>query len=55
MLLRLRLEIKLKDQLPEETYNLIMEEINEIDHMMDTKLDGALEEAIQQEIDLQNY
>ena len=52
MLLRLRLEIKLKDQLPEETYNLIMEEI---DHMMDTKLDGALEEAIQQEIDLQNY
>lgn len=55
MLLRLRLEIKLKDQLPEETYNLIMKEINEIDRMMDTKLDGALEEAIQQEIDLQNY
>ena len=55
MLLRLRLEIKLKDQLPEETYNLIMEEIDEIDRMMDTKLDGALEEAIQQEIDLQNY
>ena len=55
MLLRLRLEIKLKDQLPEETYTLIMEEIDEIDRMMDTKLDGALEEAIQQEIDLQNY
>lgn len=55
MLLRLRLEIKLKDQLPEETYNLILEEINTIDRMMDTKLDGALEEAIQQEIDLQNY
>lgn len=48
MLLRLRLEIKLKDQLPEETYTLIMEEIDEIDRMMDTKLDGALEEAIQQ-------
>lgn len=46
MLLRLRLEIKLKDQLPEETYTLIMEEIDEIDRMMDTKLDGALEEAI---------
>lgn len=55
MLLRLRLELKLKDKLPEEAYNLIMEEINEIDRMMDTKLDGALEEAIQQEIDLQNY
>lgn len=55
MLLRLRLELKLKDQIPEEAYSLIMEEINEIDRMMDTKLDGALEEAIQQEIELQNY
>lgn len=55
MLLRLRLELKLKNQIPEEAYNLIMEEINEIDRMMDTKLDGALEEAIQQEIELQNY
>lgn len=55
MLLRLRLELKLKNQMPEEAYNLIMEEINEIDRMMDTKLDGALEEAIQQEIELQNY
>lgn len=55
ILLRLRLEIKLKDKLSEETYNLITEEINEIDNMLDTKLDGALEEAIQQEIDLQNF
>ena len=55
MLLRLRLELKLKDQIPEEAYSLIIEEINEIDRMMDTKLDGALEEAIQQEIELQNY
>ena len=55
MLLRLRLELKLKDQIPEEAYSLIMEEINEIDRMMDTKLDGALEEAIQREIELQNY
>lgn len=55
MLLRLRLELKLKDQISEEAYSLIMEEINEIDRMMDTKLDGALEEAIQQEIELQNY
>lgn len=55
MLLRLRLELRLKDQLPEEAYNLILEEINAIDRMMDTKLDGALEEAIQQEIEIQNY
>lgn len=55
VLLRLRLEIKLKDQLPEEQYSLIMEEINKIDQMMDSKLDGALEEAIQSEVDIQNY
>ena len=55
VLLRLRLEIKLKDQLPEDTYSLILEEINQIDMMMDSKLNGALEEAIQQEIELKNY
>lgn len=55
MLLRLRLELRLKDQIPEEAYSLLLEEINKIDRMMDSKLDGALEEAIQQEIDLQNY
>ena len=55
MLLRLRLELRLKDKLPEEAYNLILEEINTIDRMMDTKLDGALEDAIQQEIEIQNY
>lgn len=55
VLLRLRLEIRLKDRLPEEEYNLIMEEIDEIDRMMDTKLDGALEEAIQSEVEIQNY
>lgn len=55
MLLKLRLELKLKDQIPEESYQLILEEINKIDQMMDSKLDGALEEAIQSEIDLQNY
>ena len=55
VLLRLRLEIRLKDRLPEEDYSLIMEEIDEIDMMMDAKLDGALEEAIQSEIDTQNY
>lgn len=55
VLLRLRLEIKLKDQLSEEAYTLILEEINQIDRMMDSKLNGALEEAIQQEIELKNY
>ena len=55
MLLRLRLELRLKNQIPEETYNLILEEINAIDKMMDAKLDGALEEAIQSEIEIQNY
>ena len=55
VLLRLRLELKLKDQIPEEAYSLILEEINKIDGMMDSKLDGALEGAIQKEIDMQNY
>ena len=55
VLLRLRLEIRLKDRLPEDEFNLIMEEIDEIDRMMDTKLNGALEEAIQSEVEIQNY
>lgn len=55
VLLRLRLEIRLKDLLPEEQYNLILSEIDKIDSMMDSKLDGALEEAIQKEIEIQNY
>lgn len=55
VLLRLRLEIRLKDRLPEEEFNIIMEEIDKIDRLMDTKLDGALEEAIQSEVEIQNY
>lgn len=54
-LLKLRLELKLKDQIPEESYQLVLDEINKIDSMLDSKLDGALEEAIQQEVELQNY
>jgi hypothetical protein len=54
-LLKLRLELKLKDKIPEESYLLILEEINEIDNMLDAKLDGSLEEAIQKEIEIQNY
>ena len=55
VLLRLRLEIRLRDRLPEREFNLIMEEIDKIDRMMDTKLDGALEEAIHSEVEIQNY
>jgi hypothetical protein len=55
LLLKLRLELKLKDKIPEESYQIILDEINEIDTMLDSKLDGALEEAIQQEVELQNY
>lgn len=54
-LLKLRLELKLRDKLPEDSYQLILEEINEIDNMLDAKLDGALEEAIQREVEIQNY
>lgn len=55
LLLKLRLELKLKDRIPEESYQIILEEINKMDSMLDIKLDGALEEAIQREIDIQNY
>lgn len=55
LLLKLRLELKLKDKIPEESYQIILEEINKIDAMLDSKLTGALEEAIQREVDLQNF
>ena len=54
-LLKLRLELKLKDRIPEESYQLVLNEINKIDGMLDSKLDGALEEAIQQEVEIQHY
>lgn len=55
VLLRLRLELKLKDKIPEAAYMICMDEINKIDNMMESKLDGALEEAIQKDIDIENY
>lgn len=55
VLLKLRLELKLKDKISEENYQLILEEINEIENMLDSKLDGSLEEAIQRELEIQNY
>lgn len=54
-LLKLRLEVKLKDKLDPEAYNTIIEEIDEVDNMLDRKLDGALEEAIQRDINIENY
>lgn len=50
-LLKLRLEIRLKGLIPEESYESVAEEINELEAMLDNKLDGALEEAIQSEVD----
>jgi hypothetical protein len=55
LLLKLRLELKLKDKIPEESYQIILAEINEIDNMLDSKLNGALEEAIQREVEIPNY
>ena len=55
LLLRLRLELRLKDKIPEESYQIILEEIDKMESMLDVKLDGALEEAIQREIEVQHY
>lgn len=55
LLLRLRLELKLKDKIPEESYQIILDELSKLGAMLDNKLDGTLEEAIQHEIDVQNY
>lgn len=55
LLLKLRLELKLKDSIPDESYQIILDEINKMDTMLDNKLDGALEEAIQNDVDIQHY
>lgn len=55
LLLKLRLELKLKDKIPEESYQIILAEINNIDNMLDSKLNGALEEAIQTEVEIPNH
>ena len=54
-LLKLRLEIRLKKLVPEEAYDSVAEELDELNAMLEGKLNGSLEEAIQKEIDIQNY
>ena len=53
-LLKLRLELRLKDSIPEESYSLILEEIDELDSLLDRKLDDDLESAVLKEIELNN-
>ncbi len=50
-LLKIRLEIRLKGLLPEDSYATVAGELDEINAMIDSKLDGSLEEAIQAEVD----
>lgn len=50
-LLKLRMEIRLKELVPEENYEAVAEELDELNTMLDSKLDGSLEEAIQKEVD----
>ena len=50
-LLKIRLEIRLKGLLPEDSYATVASELDEINAMIDSKLDGSLEEAIQAEVD----
>ena len=50
-LLKLRLELRLKNLVPDELYSVVAEELNELQTMLDHKLDAALEEAIQKEVD----
>ena len=55
LLLKLRLELKLKDKIPEESYQIILDEIKDLESMLDNKLDRDLEEAIEQEVEIQHY
>lgn len=50
-LLKIRLEIRLKGLLPEDSYATVAGELDELNAMIDSKLDGSLEEAIQAEVD----
>jgi type III secretion system FlhB-like substrate exporter len=54
-LLKLRLELKLKDQIPEETYAVVIQEIDKISTMMESKLDSSLEDAINKDIEIQSF
>lgn len=54
-LLKLRLELKLKSKIPEESYQILLSEIDEVEGMLSSKLNGELEDAIRQEVNLQTY
>ena len=54
-LMKLRLNLKLKGQIDEADYIIISGEIDELENMLDGKLDGTLEEAIQREIDITSF
>lgn len=55
LLIKMRLELKLSDIIPQESYQQVLEEIDELEGMLDSKLDGDLEDAIQKDIDIQQY
>lgn len=54
-LLKLRMNLRLKDKISDENYQAILEEIIELEAMLDNKLNGSLEDAIQKEIDSQYF
>lgn len=54
-LMKLRLNLRLKGQIDEADYIIISGEIDELENMIDSKLDGTLEEAIQREVDITSF
>ena len=54
ILIKLRLQLKIKDNIPQENYDTVCEEIDKISDMIDSKLDNTLEDAINKDIDINN-
>lgn len=52
---KLKLDLKLKNLVPEEQYAKVEEELNEIFDMYDRRVDSLLEESINEEITKQDY
>lgn len=55
MLLKLRLDLKVKGKLGEAEYAEVEAEINELNTILDNKLDNSLEEAITEDVNIQSY